>query len=180
VLAPISVLRTQDQDRLNIDVNVCQERIEQIKRCSGLGNKIADVFKTTFDITDTDPDRGIYSGGFFSEHDKHIFEQIRTKSVEKLTEFSPKFRDSRASEMYFRYRARNYPTTLSSEETKKWHEFCQKRLNGDETDGIMTFESFQNQINKLKSDNPEKKDFLDALAKWSVDKQSKLSNFAYH
>ncbi len=66
----------------------------------------------SFDAPD-DPDLMLYSGGFFSEQDKRVMEQLRAQTPEALATGSFVFEDSRLPEMLFRYRARNYPGSLS-------------------------------------------------------------------
>ena len=61
----------------------------------------------------TDPDRMLYSGGFFSHNDKRVMDQVRESSPEELPSTTFPFEDSRLPEMLFRYRARNYPESLS-------------------------------------------------------------------
>jgi exodeoxyribonuclease-1 len=39
------------------------------------------------------------------------------------------FDDPRLPELLFRYRARNFPETLTGEERQRWYGFCQQRLS---------------------------------------------------
>ncbi|MNR33031.1 exonuclease I [compost metagenome] len=52
------------------------------------------------------------------------------------------FDDERLPELLFRYRARNFPETLNSEEQERWRVFCQKRLSNPEWGAPNTLESF--------------------------------------
>ena len=52
------------------------------------------------------------------------------------------FDDERLPELLFRYRARNFPDTLSSEEQQRWRIFCQKRLSAPEWGAPNTLETF--------------------------------------
>jgi exodeoxyribonuclease I len=74
----------------------------------------------------TDPDAMLYDG-FVPTQDKALFEGIRASSATQLARQSWSFRDARLPELLFRYRARNYPETLSSEEQAQWREHCQSR-----------------------------------------------------
>ncbi len=76
----------------------------------------------------TDPDRMLYSGGFFSERDKQVMGEVRASSPEELASASFPFEDSRLPEMLFRYRARNFPGSLSPEERAQWEEYRFARL----------------------------------------------------
>lgn len=50
-------------------------------------------------------------------------EEVRTMSSEVLTQFVPDFEDPRLQEMLFRFRARNYPETLTVQESARWDEY---------------------------------------------------------
>ena len=65
-----------------------------------------------------DPDASLYGGGFFSGSDKRKMELIRSAEPDHLKTMSIPFDDQRLPEMLFRYRARNWPESLSEEETK--------------------------------------------------------------
>ena len=49
------------------------------------------------------------------------------------------FRDARLQEMLFRYRARNWPDTLSEAEAQRWREFCLTRT--ETADVLADFEA---------------------------------------
>ena len=46
------------------------------------------------------------------------------------------FEDPRLSELLFRYRARNFPEMLSSEELEEWQGFIRGRVQGDRADYV--------------------------------------------
>ena len=52
------------------------------------------------------------------------------------------FDDDRLPELLFRYRARNFPDTLNSEEQQRWKFFCQQRLSNPEFGAPNTLEAF--------------------------------------
>jgi exodeoxyribonuclease-1 len=52
------------------------------------------------------------------------------------------FDDERLPELLFRYRARNFPDTLSFEEQERWRIFCQQRLSDLEWGAPNTLETF--------------------------------------
>lgn len=135
VLAPMSVLRADDAKRLGIDVDACLKNGELLaKSFSPLFNaKISTVFHSPYENSQTpvDVDSGLYSGGFFSTVDKKAMNQIRKTEPEKLATLSFHYDDLRLPEMLFRYRARNYPNTLTAVEWEKWRAFCVDKLNDD-------------------------------------------------
>lgn len=135
VLAPLSVIRPADAQRLALDLDQCQAHLERIKSAAGtaLAQKLAAVFSRDYADTPNDPDVMIYSGGFFSPKDKAAMQKIRQTPPQKLANFPADFDDARLPEMLFRYRGRNYPHTLSPDESQRWQQFCRDRLFNPES-----------------------------------------------
>lgn len=97
----------------------------------------------------TDPDRMLYSGGFFSEHDQQVMADVRASSPVELATASFPFEDSRLPQMLFRYRARNYPESLSPEERAQWEEYRFARLTEPTCGAGICMEEFQSTIEQL-------------------------------
>ena len=97
----------------------------------------------------TDPDRMLYSGGFFGASDKRLMDQVRESSAEDLASSTFPFEDPRLPEMLFRYRARNYPESLSPEELAQWEEFRFQRLTEPEAGSSICMEDYQELIETL-------------------------------
>ncbi|MGH8819992.1 MAG: exodeoxyribonuclease I, partial [Rhodoferax sp.] len=74
-----------------------------------------------------DVDEDLYSG-FPSSNDRRKLTQLRGLSPEKLATARTGFDDSRLEELLFRYRARNFPDTLSEDEAQRWEAHRAARL----------------------------------------------------
>ena len=66
------------------------------------------------------------------------------------------FRDARFEELLLRFRARNWPETLSDEEATRWQQFCAKRLLEGEPP-FLTIAQYFEEIDRL----GEETDFTD-------------------
>ncbi|KAF3997685.1 exodeoxyribonuclease I [Glaciimonas immobilis] len=75
----------------------------------------------------TDVDEDLY-GGFIGNGDRRKLDDCRTMSPQKLSTSVPNFDDKRLEELLFRYRARNFPETLSEEESQRWEEHRAAKL----------------------------------------------------
>ena len=169
VLAPVSVIKPDDAQRLAIDLALCQVNIGKIKAAVGLTKKLAAVFSGhAYSEQDSDPDLSIYSGGFFSEIDRQKMAKIRATIPEQLTRSEFTFTDPRLPEMLFRYRARNYPETLSTDEQLKWNEFCHNRLTGRQAGAAITIDSYFARLQELRSDKNINTDIINALDAYAV------------
>ena len=97
-----------------------------------------------------DPDLMLYSGGFFSEADRSRMQQVRRASPQQLGMLDLPFEDRRLPEMLFRYRARNFPETLSNEERARWEEYRRYRLSDPDAGGSITEAAFEKRIKELR------------------------------
>jgi exodeoxyribonuclease-1 len=173
VLAPITVLKPDDSQRLNIDLAACLANISKIATAHDLKQKLSEVFSVyNNDInSNTDPDLAIYSGGFFPDTDKAVMAKIRSSSPEQLATTQFKFTDKRLTEMLFRYRARNYPDTLNADEQQRWQAFCINRLT-NQSAGI-TFESYFVRLNELKNNETADKTIIETLENYALEKMQR-------
>ncbi|MDD1631371.1 MAG: exodeoxyribonuclease I [Methylococcaceae bacterium] len=170
VLAPLSVIKPGDAQRLAIDLDLCQKNIDKIKAAAGLTEKLAAVFSGhAYSEQDSDPDLAIYSGGFFSEADRQKMAKIRVTSPEQLAKTKFSFTDPRLPEMLFRYRARNYPETLSADEQLRWNEFCRNRLTGRQAGAAITLDAYFARLQELRSNKNSNADIINALDAYAVE-----------
>ncbi|CCE23910.1 exodeoxyribonuclease I [Methylotuvimicrobium alcaliphilum] len=174
VLAPIAVIRPDDAARLNLDIDRCYRYIDKIRNDSNILDKIAQVFETDFPESDADPDLMIYSGGFFSDSDKKAMEKVHKTLPENLANLRLNFSDPRLPEMFFRYRARNYPETLNEEERTRWMKDCAERLTGA-VSNCMTINEYFSKVQELQSDSSADPTILSALREYALDKTRFLS-----
>lgn len=135
IIVPFTTLDATAAKKYGIDLNRCRDHMEFIKHQPPLINKLHKVFSETNFEKRTNPDQMLYGGPFFSADDKKCMEKIRGMTPEELRDYEPIFTDQRLPEMLFRYRARNYPESLTDEETARWNEFRLARLH-NEAEGI--------------------------------------------
>ncbi len=175
VLAPVSVIRPKDAQRLEIDLGVCQANIDKIKAVAGLAQKLEEVFGgQVYAEQNSDPDLEIYSGGFFSENDKKQMTKIRGMPPEQLVNATFKFTDSRLPEMLFRYRARNYPETLGADELQRWNEFCVNRLTGRQAGAGILLDDYLSRLDELGRNKNANIEIINALKTYASEKAQSL------
>ncbi len=166
VIAPLNTLDDSAKNRIGIDSAQHTKHLEELMTYKGLAKKVASLFDENSFEPIHDPDQSLYSGGFFSPHDKQQMNKIRTASANQLTELSFDFIDGRLNEMLFRYRARNYPETLTPVETQHWHQYRKDKLNHENRGSSITLKAYQNKINELlqkKDLKPQQIDMLNNL-----------------
>lgn len=128
-IAPLNVLDANNQQRWQIDLQQCERYRQLLLSRSDLRERIiqAASYKPDYESLQ-DPDFMLYSGDFFSDQDKSNMAIIRAATPQQLAGLDLSFEDPRLPEMLFRYRARNYPATLTDSELMRWREFCQQRM----------------------------------------------------
>lgn len=153
VVATPKLLDAAAAERLQLDQAQVFAHYQQLLNAKGLEQKLQQVFAETQFPAITDPDRMLYSGPFFSDRDKQTLTDIRHSSPQVLREHSFVFDDPRLPEMLFRYRARNFPDSLTEEEQLLWQEFCYQRITEADGGGSISMEAYQDMINGLLSDS---------------------------
>jgi len=175
VLAPVSVIRPEDAQRLEIDLALCHANIDKIKAAVDLSEKLAAVFSGRIYVEqDSDPDLEIYSGGFFSDSDKKLMSKIRAMPPEQLAKSAFKFTDSRLPEMLFRYRARNYPQTLNADEQLRWNAFCSDRLTGHQAGGGILLVDYFKRLEALRNTGNANTEIINDLETYAREKMHLL------
>jgi exodeoxyribonuclease-1 len=129
VIVPLKTMDAAAARRLDINIASClANRDTLLKHIDELADKTIRVFGHQDYPEVTDIDAQLYSGGFFSNADYDRMQRIRETAAEQLAGLALTFDDARLDEMLFRYRARNFPQTLSTDERRLWLEFKQQKL----------------------------------------------------
>ena len=107
----------------------------------------AEVFARPAPERAPDVDEDLY-GGFVGNDDRRALERLRRLSPDKLASARTGFDDARLEEVVFRYRARNFPQSLTEAERRRWAQHCTERLHHDAGGGF-TLTAFFERIDAL-------------------------------
>jgi exodeoxyribonuclease-1 len=169
IVATPKLLDPAAAERLGIDGALCRSHRQQLTAIPQLVEKLRQVYQGREFKALTDPDRMLYSGGFFADSDKRSMERIRAATPQQLGEQSMVFEDPRLAEMLFRYRARNYPHSLSDEEMAQWEEFRFQYLTDPEAGASITMDDYHATIESMLADTgltAEKQQLLQQLLEY--------------
>jgi exodeoxyribonuclease-1 len=141
-------------ERLGISGDLCRTHLAALRDFrqadpQSFEKKVQGIYSARQYEPITDPDRMLYGGGFFSGNDKRIMEQVHAASPEELGSQSFAFEDKRLPEMLFRYRARNFPESLSPDELAHWEEFRFLRLTDPDAGASICLEEFHSTVETL-------------------------------
>jgi len=161
VLAPLKVLREADVQRLGLDVHGCQSRAAALRENrQGWSGKLDEIYREEGFAASEDPEQQLYDG-FLRERDRHLCEQVRSLSPAELARQTWSFDDSRLAELLFRYRARNFPDALSTQEQLQWQQFCRRRLSEPAWGAPNTLAQFEQDMQSfLASATPAQQELL--------------------
>ncbi len=163
-------LREADFQRLQVDPQAILARAAMLRaQGPALAEKIRRVYAQEAMREPGDPDASLYDG-FVGDGDKRRCTEVRATPPDMLGDRDFGFSDARLPELLFRYRARNWPDTLSGEERSRWDDYRRRRLfHPDAGLSESTFDSFEEEITSLRLehvDNPARQALLDQLQAW--------------
>jgi exodeoxyribonuclease-1 len=176
VLAPAKMLDTKVAARLGINRDLCEKHWQSILTME-LEYKLRSVYKSQQFSEKTDPEQKLYDG-FIGDADKHTMRSIRDADQSELADQSFVFDDLRLNEILFRYKARNFPESLSESENAQWREHvCQRLHSGDEN--VLSLTDLNQKIHVLKqdvSDDKRKLEVLNALEDYASELNTRFSD----
>ena len=165
-VAPLSVLDSQDgwtkidleKDQIARNLSALQSHPDLFKRLQ------AEHLADKYDKPPYDAETALYDG-FTPEPDRVRLAAVRnTDTAEQLADFHPNFADERLPELLLHYKAKNFPTSLSEDETKKWQTYRKTRLNRQAPLFLAEMEKFAKDPEVQASD--EKQFLLQELYLW--------------
>src|SRR5690606_10389946 len=171
-------LREPDFQRLQIDPAVVEARAARLRAVApALAEKVRRVFANVAEREASDADASLYDG-FIGDGDKRRCADVRATPPEALGSRDFGFQDPRLVELMFRYRARNWPETLSTDEHARWNDYRRRRLVDDSGLSEVTFAQYATQILELRTrhvDDGGKQVLLDRLEGWGRQLQASLA-----
>ena len=167
VVGNLKALSPAMAERWGIDVAQAVGRADAAANAgAALAGLWAEVFERPKGDKAVDVDEDLY-GGFVGNTDRGRLQRLRELSPEQLAAKRIGFDDARLEEIVFRYRARNFPATLSADERQRWEQHRVARLHDGEG-GALTVEAFFERIDALSEaadDNGQ--EILAALYDWA-------------
>lgn len=167
-LAPRSTLNPNIAERIALDMDACYRHWQKLLTRPEFFQRIANAYNSSTFESSVDVDTALYDG-FLNNADAHLLPRIRNASAPELAKIRLDFQDKRLPELLFRYRARNWPESLSTAEIHRWKQHCLQHLTQNHTDGNLTHTEFSHKINLLREQhtlNIQAQHLLTELAEW--------------
>jgi exodeoxyribonuclease-1 len=168
-LAPVATMSATMTERWQIDLAQAVAYRELLLADASLPRRLSELFQRRSEFAEVDADSALYDG-FIADADRARCAQILTRKPQELIDWTPTFADARLQKLYFRYRARNWPETLSADEMRKWENFCRARLLEGDFGANLTLDDYLLRIEKLLQDDSlsaHKQGLLKELLRWA-------------
>lgn len=170
VLLTPKLLTEKIAARLSINLQACWDHWQKL-RDADLKQKVQSVMTMGEFDSSRDAERNLY-GGFIPKKDQVVMKAVREADAATLASQEFIFEDPRLRELLWRYKARNFPTSLSEDESRQWFEFCRQRLKSGE-DGILSIDQLKETIREIDTTralDKQQKIVLQQLFRYAEDK----------
>lgn len=119
VVGNLKTLSPAMAERWQIDVAKAMQHAGAARQLPALSALWAEVFQRPAEAGAVDVDEDLY-GGFVGNGDRRTLNMLRTLGPEHLAQEKVSFQDARLEEVFFRYRARNFPASLDASDLARW------------------------------------------------------------
>lgn len=169
-LAPQKTLDEVATKRIAINLDACARHWEQLSADKGFMQRVAQAYSSREFSPAGDVDLALYDG-FLNDADRPLLANVRDASPQDLAQTRFDFHDQRLPELLFRYRARNWPETLSVDEAQRWESFRRHRLQDANGGGSITLAEYHERIALLRGEregDAAAQRILDAMDEWAT------------
>jgi exodeoxyribonuclease-1 len=167
VISSIKTLDATQAARWHIDLNLAERHLQRLRALPDLSALWAGVYKRPDAAKPVDVDEDLY-GRLLGDADRRRLAQLKRLDPQELALSNTGFDDPRLPELVLRYRARNFPDTLSAAETARWQAHRRARLI-DGADGVRTLSAYFDGIDQLAETAQDERSqaILEALYDWA-------------
>ncbi|MDG3088022.1 exodeoxyribonuclease I [Vibrio hannami] len=141
ILAPAKTLTAENAENIGIDREQCLNNLAIIKQHPEIREKLINLYQHEREFENSSNVDSMLYDGFFSPSDKASMDIIRETAPEHLAALDISYADKRIEPLLFRYRARNFPTTLSEDEQIKWANHCRDYFESHLPDYMLNLEN---------------------------------------
>ena len=169
VVGNLNTLTPALAQRWGIDVERAAQHAQAARALPDLSSTWAAVFERAPEPA-PDVEQDLY-GGFVGAEDRRRLNQLRQLTGAELAHARTGFDDPRLAELLWRYRARNFASTLTPAEQQRWQQHCAARLLHGQG-GALTAQALFDRIDQLMEQADEREDerahdILSALYDWA-------------
>lgn len=159
-VAPIGVLDESSQDRIHLTIDTVQQNLSDLRSSQDFIARITKAWRGRPPFR-PDPDvEGQLYDSFTPDADKTKIRMIASADERELADLHPEFVDERLPELLFRYKARQYPKSLSESEQKRWEAYRADKIRRELPD-------YMRELTRLAQDGKADQFILQELQLWA-------------
>ena len=153
VVGNLNTLTPAMAERWGMDLPQAARHAQAARELPDMSAIWAEVFRRPREAT-PDVEQDLY-GGFVGNEDRRRLNRLRALPPEELARDGTGFDDGRLGELVWRYRARNYPQTLSPEDQERWEAHRLAMLVEGEGGGL-SFDALFERLDQLGAEADER------------------------
>lgn len=152
-VAPPELLDDGVRHRVGLDAEALKSNYRMLQSARSFAERVRMAYDRDFD-DDVDVDAALYAG-FIPDGDRDMLMHMLDADDSLAGASAVTFEDARVSELVFRYRARNYPETLSDVEKASWRTHCRTRHLEADGDGMTAMDAYDAAIEALREQHAD-------------------------
>lgn len=159
-VAPLGVLDSASEVRISLSRAEAMKHYHQLNSQAGLIKRLTrawckrPVFPPASDV------EGKLYDSFMPKSDQTKIRLVAAADSTGLADLHPNFTDERLDELLFRYKAREYPTSLSESEEERWQRFRRAKLERE-------LPAYLSELSKLANSPAADQFILEELQLWA-------------
>jgi exodeoxyribonuclease-1 len=152
-VAPLGVLDEDSQKRLELNLETIEKNYKKLLGISGFVERLQQLYATNQAERkqkypkESDPDFQIYDG-FAGDGDKTKMRAVRASGQDSLADLNLDFSDERLEKLLPRYKARNFPRSLTGSEREAWESYRSKRII-EGANGQLSIQQFAKRLSEI-------------------------------
>lgn len=127
-VAPLGTLDDDSQMRINLSRKQIEEYLERLKDSRKLMAKVVSAWHKKPSFAGAKDVEGQLYDSLIPDEDKTKIRLVAAASETELADLHPEFNDDRLSKLLLRYKARQYPRSLSEAEQAEWEKYRAAKL----------------------------------------------------
>lgn len=159
-VAPLGVLDAASETRISLSRAEVMRHYHQLNSQAGLAKRLTKVWRKRPAFPPASDVEGKLYDSFTPKSDQTKIRLIAAADSTGLADLHPNFTDERLDELLFRYKARQYPASLSESEEERWQRFRRARLERE-------LPAYLSELSKLASSPAADQFILEELQLWA-------------
>ena len=128
-VAPLGTLDEASQQRINLPLQQVTDNLRSVRDNHDFLSRLVAIWQHRRDnfVKSHDVEDQLYDG-FTPQSDRTLIRLVAVANETDLADMHPQFTDERLTELLLRYKARQYPRSLSEAEQQQWEKYRTQKL----------------------------------------------------